>query len=496
MSDLSTRLREAIQCDIYDKSIVQAEDGVTYFLARDGERKLVGSIGQGAVTGQPKGQLDGKDILLGECDPANAVNIRKALPWTAPKTVGLATSAGLGDRLGLATPGHIRAVREKGGEVVPFLTQQSIREMTRTQRTPVEVMDDGTWGVLQEGYRDGFGSDADHLQTPEDIDATAPTGFTMFTIDPGAHVNDDADDLSTEDLAKAYTALDFDALETTADELTNAYSGKSFTLEGDESVQFDAEDFLRAAVKYGNAIGHVAKMYRHLADTKDGDFEVEASVDETESPTTVAEHYFFANELKRLGVQWVSLAPRFVGRMEKGVDYIGDLDVFTNAFRGHVAVMRTLGPYKISIHSGSDKFNIYPIVADMTDGYVHLKTAGTSYLEAVRAIAKIDPPLFREIYDFARGRWDEDRKTYHVSADLAKVKRAEELNDDELVAVVDEFDARQVLHCTFGSVLTADGGDRFKKRMYEELKRDEETHYAMLAHHLGKHLEPFAPHAR
>jgi hypothetical protein len=237
-------------------------------------------------------------------------------------------------------------------------------------------------------------------------------------------------------------------------------------------------------------------MYRHLADTKDGDFEVEASVDETESPTTVAEHYFFANELKRLGVQWVSLAPRFVGRMEKGVDYIGDLDVFTNAFRGHVAVMRTLGPYKISIHSGSDKFNIYPIVADMTDGYVHLKTAGTSYLEAVRAIAKIDPPLFREIYDFARGRWDEDRKTYHVSADLAKVKRAEELNDDELVAVVDEFDARQVLHCTFGSVLTADGGDRFKKRMYEELKRDEETHYAMLAHHLGKHLEPFAPHAR
>jgi hypothetical protein len=496
MSDPTSRLREATDLDRYEKSVITDDSGVTYFLAKAGPEKVIASVGEGVVSGTLRGQLDDRNIVVGDCDAANAANLRSTFPWTAPRTVGLDTSAGLGDRLGLATPGHIRAVRQQGGEVIPFLAQQSIREMTRTQRTPAEVMDDATFGVFQEGWREGFGSDADHLQTPEDIDATAAVGFTMFTIDPGAHVNDEADNLDTEALARAYAGMDFDGLETTADDLSNTYNGKSFDLEGDQTVEFDGEAFLRAAVKYGNAIGHVARMYRHLADACDGEFEVEVSVDETESPTSVAEHYFFANELRRLSVSWVSLAPRFVGRMEKGVDYIGDLDVFADAFRGHVAVMRTLGPYKISIHSGSDKFSIYPVVAEMTDGLVHLKTAGTSYLEAVRAIATIDPTLFREIYDFARERWQEDRKTYHVSADLSKVRPAADLSEEQLPAVVDEFDARQVLHCTFGSVLTADGGERFKTRMYQGLKRDEDTHYNLLAGHLGKHLAPFAEHAK
>ncbi|MCD6364744.1 MAG: hypothetical protein J7M14_02595, partial [Planctomycetes bacterium] len=232
-------------------------------------------------------------------------------------------------------------------------------------------------------------------------------------------------------------------------------------------------------------------MHRRLKQVAPGDWELEVSVDETESPTSTAEHYFFAAEFKRLGVEWVSMAPRFVGRMEKGVDYIGDLDVFRRSFAGHVAVMRTLGPYKISIHSGSDKFSIYPIVAEMTGGMVHLKTAGTSYLEALRALAAIDPQLYREILDFARGRYETDKATYHVSADVSKVPAADSVPDDELAALLDDFDARQVFHVTFGSVLTADGGAKFRDRIYEQLKRDEETHYAALEKHLGRHVTPF-----
>ncbi|MFP4106819.1 MAG: tagaturonate epimerase family protein, partial [Phycisphaerae bacterium] len=220
---------------------------------------------------------------------------------------------------------------------------------------------------------------------------------------------------------------------------------------------------------------------------------LEVSVDETDSPTTPAEHFLFANELKRLGVKWVSMAPRFIGRFEKGVDYIGDIPKFTESFARHVAVMRTVGPYKMSIHSGSDKFSIYPIVAHQTEGVVHLKTAGTSYLEAVRALAHIDPDLFRQIYDFAREHYDEDKKTYHVSADMSKVPPSTEFTDDKLAERIDDFDTRQALHCTFGSVLTADGGKRFKEPMYAALEKDEETHYKLLAKHLGRHVDPFVP---
>ncbi|MBS3733488.1 MAG: hypothetical protein KGY99_01000 [Phycisphaerae bacterium] len=493
-------LRKTTGLDIYEPSICQA-GGVTYFLARRGREKLLGHVAPSerqcdAACGRDDveraGTIDGRPVCLAPCNAANAARVRRALPFTAPKLLGLATSVGLGDRLGLATPGHVAAMRDAGAGVAPIYAQQSIRELARTRRRPQDVMDAATWGVLQAGWRDGFGADADHLQKPEDIDRTVAAGFTFFTIDPGAHVNDAADTMDAAALKAALAAVDCEPLAASLDDLTRRYAGREFPLDGDEPIHLDEEGFARAAVKYAPAIGHVAAMYRHLSETIDRPFELEVSVDETDAPTTPAEHYYFAAELRRLGVQWVSLAPRFIGRFEKGVDYIGDVDAFRASFARHAAVMRTLGPYKISIHSGSDKFSIYPIVAELAGERVHLKTAGTSYLEAVRAIARIDPALFREIYDFARARYDEDRRTYHVSADMSKVPPADALNDDALADRIDDFHTRQALHVTFGSVLTADDGARFALRIYEALETCEQPHYDALAAHLARHIAPFA----
>jgi hypothetical protein len=187
-----------------------------------------------------------------------------------------------------------------------------------------------------------------------------------------------------------------------------------------------------------------------------------------------------------LGVQWVSLAPRYIGRFEKGVDYIGNLDAFDMEMAKHAAIARTMGPYKLSIHSGSDKFSVYPIFARHAGDLVHLKTAGTSYLEALRAIAGVDPDFFRDVLSLALERYDEDRATYHVSADATKVPRPEDLADDELAGVLDLFDGREVLHVTFGSVL-----DRYAARLLAVLDAHEEAHYAALKTHFEKHMAPF-----
>ncbi len=484
-------IESATDLCLYPKSFYQTQ-GLTLFLARRGSETFVGFLGKSPLPGESAGSVAGQDVTL--CHPRTelAEKIRELLPWTAPRCMGLATSAGLGDRLGLATPGHIRAIRSTS--VKPYLAQQSIREMTRTSRTPQQVMDCATFGVLQEGFEEGFGSDADHLQQPEDIDATASVGFTMFTIDPGLHVVNQADEATAQELGKAYSAMDktFETLEIRPDELQGAYVDKTFPLEEGSEIRFSTETFLRAAVKYGSAVAHTVNMFRHLSDTAPGRFELEVSVDETEAPTSPAEHYFFANELKRLGVKWISMAPRFVGRFEKGVDYIGDLDAFRKSFSRHVAVMRTLGPYKMSIHSGSDKFSIYPIVVEEAGGLVHLKTAGTSYLEALRAIAKIQPELYREILDFARDRYETDKATYHVSADVSKVPPASDLGDEQLPALLDDFDARQVFHVTFGSVLTAGQGEQFRPRIYEALESHQQQHYDFLQKHLGRHVDPLA----
>jgi hypothetical protein len=251
----------------------------------------------------------------------------------------------------------------------------------------------------------------------------------------------------------------------------------------------DEATLLRAAAKYGRAVAHVASMYRALnARLPEAAWELEVSVDETDTPTTHAEHLFIARELRRLGVKWVSLAPRYVGRFEKGVDYIGDLDHFTSDFAGHAAIARALGPYKLSLHSGSDKFSVYGIAAEATRGLVHLKTAGTSYLEALRVLASTDTVLFREILQFAIDRYETDKASYHVSATLDRVPRPEALADDDLPGLLELFDSREALHVTFGSVLTSDRG--YKARLLGSLAANEERYYDALERHFIRHLAP------
>jgi hypothetical protein len=497
---LAGELSRVAGMSVYPRSIA-ARGCVLFFLGRRDTHKFLGAIHAGAaLAGEFTGETrevtlnGGNALVLTQCptDPANAAALRTALPFTAPVTLGLCKSIGCGDRLGLATPGHVRAVRK--GSMAPIFAQQSIREMTRTQRTPEEVMDDASWGVFQEGWRERFGADADHLKTPDDVDRCVAAGFVFYTVDPGDHVDNaaDADDPAT--LRQKVEALPGDDLEASPDDVRRSYLGREFDV-GDFAVTFSEEELLRAAAKYGRAVAHTVRMYRRVADQMgDRPFELEMSVDETETPTTIPEHYFVASELNRLGVEWVSLAPRYVGRFEKGVDYIGDLTVFEADFARHVAIASALGPYKLSLHSGSDKFSIYPIFDRVAGDLVHLKTAGTSYLEALRATAGTDPDLFREILAFAFERYAEDRASYHVSADPAKVPTPDQLADGELATVLDDFDGREMLHVTFGSVLTvadAAGGYRFRDRLLAALQADEEAHYAALEAHFDRHIAPF-----
>jgi hypothetical protein len=223
-------------------------------------------------------------------------------------------------------------------------------------------------------------------------------------------------------------------------------------------------------------------------------FEVEVSVDETAAVTTPFEHWLVASELRRLGVRWVGLAPRFIGDFEKGIDYRGDLEVFRLEYLKHLAVAEALGPYKISIHSGSDKFGVYGVIGEIGRGGVHVKTAGTSYLEALRTVAACEPQLFGEILDFSRSLYQDERRTYHVSGRLERVPEATTVEDAALAKLFEDDDARQVLHVTFGRVLTdrgADGEYLFKNRLLEALKKHEAEHFKNLEAHFRRHTAPF-----
>lgn len=410
--------------------------------------------------------------------------------------LGLEPSFGFGDRTGLATPGHVAAMKQAGSGIQAIFPQQSIREMTRTGRTANDVMQDALLGVEQSGWTGPVGADADHLKTEADVDITAEQGFTFFTIDPSDHVDQKADDYDEPTLAEKFEAVRSEI------PWVNDYTGKTITLSTGSNVELTEIVIHRAAVKYGKAIAYGIQLANYIKKVCDGrgqEHEIELSVDETDQPTTLAEHYIIADQCLRSGMKLVSLAPRFIGNFEKGVDYKGDLDALERSLLDHNAVAETLGPYKLSLHSGSDKLSIYSMFARTSKGRFHVKTAGTSYLEAVRVAAKHDADLFKAIINFSRDRYETDKATYHLSATLDGVAPPEELaNTQEMEDVYLEMwdnvpegkgftnPGRQILHCTFGSVLT---DDKLGGELKALLQEHQGTYDEVLREHFVRHLE-------
>ncbi len=471
----------------------RSSGGLTLWAERDGDgaRLAVAAAEPGALSAFVGERHDAGDVALVRTafDAPNLAALRGALPNLRPVPLGTLSSAGFGDRLGLATPGHVDAMRATGAErsVAAIFAQQSMRENARTGRTPIAVLDDATAGAFLAGWRHPVGADADHLKTEADIDLCLTAGYSMFTIDPGDHVVDAADDLQGGALREAFEAqVPWDALETSPSDLLQRLAERSVDL-GDRALVLTPEALERAAAKYGAAVAHVARMVRHLRSQAGPErAEVEVSVDETATPTSLAEHAYLALELGRLGVDWVSLAPRFVGAFEKGVDYIGDLAALARDLQGHARVAEALGGYKLSLHSGSDKFAVYPIAAQATGGRVHLKTAGTSYLEALRVAGATRPELFRAVIQLGLERFEHDVKSYHISGRPAGVPDPDALPGSALLALLEQRDARQVLHVTFGSALQRYGDD-----LRALLRAHEDAYRAALRRHFERHLAPF-----
>jgi hypothetical protein len=466
--------------------------GATYWLERsaDGAKRMVAVANDESTFDRFVGTaetLDGNVRFTAETTADNALALRSALPWLNPSRLGLHTSAGFGDRLGLATPGHVRALNAVGASIKPVFAQQSIREMGRCHRTPRDVLDDATWGAFQAGWTKPVGGDADHLEELEDIDNTAAAGFAFFTLDPKAEVDPEAEYADPATIKAKVEALDWPGLESDLSTFTKTYAGQRIGLEH-EAIELDEESVLRAMAKYGPSLAHAMAMYRRLME-KGTDVEVEFAIDETDYPTKPAEHVVVVSELKRLGMDFISFAPRFVGRFEKGVEYIGDIDELRRDFEIHAELARALGPYKLSLHSGSDKYSTYPLFAEATNGVLHLKTAGTSWAEALRVIAHNDADLMRQVLTLALDSFEANRKSYHLSCDPARIPANP--TDEQVVRLMDVVDSRQVLHVGYGAILS-----EFGSRMYQVWNDNEEEHYRIIADHFVKHVEPFAPYAQ
>lgn len=465
---------------IYPKSVNKTGD-TTVMMATGGENDVIVAVGPSVGFAGERGCVAGHEYTAAPLTWENGCVLRRLFPFTAPvRVLESKRSFGAGDRLGIATPGHIRAIRRYDAR--PVFAQQSMRELTLTDRSYKDILDSASFAVFREGYRDGYGADGDHLKTADEIRAALSLGYSMITLDCCNQMHNEAESM---------TEAEVDARYIPDPETEKRYLGKSFGVGEGVTLTFDAPSLRRMSLVYGEMIDYAAEIYFELFAPGKYDADFEISIDETTTPTSPLEHFFVANELRVRGVRFATLAPRFVGEFQKGVDYIGNLDELQKQMRVHAAIARHFG-YKLSLHSGSDKFSVFTMYGRETRGNFHVKICGTNWLEAMKVAAIKEPALYREIHRFALEVFEEAKKYYHVTTDLSKVPDIDGLTDGELPELFTQNDARQLIHITYGPILTAknaDGSTRFRERLYTLWRKEREFYTVDIEKHVGRHLE-------
>jgi tagaturonate epimerase len=323
---------------------------------------------------------------------------------------------GTGDRFAHQGSAQLRAIlkaREGGIDVHP-VWNKSNREHTIIKSKPDDVRAEADAAVAALGFTGDYYVDADHIGL-KTVEAFIP-GSNFFTLDVADFTGKAAERDAVETFLKA----------------ARHYTG-SLSISGiDRPFEITEETVRGAAGKFLLAVQEAGRIYRHVEERKGSEsFVTEVSVDETDAPQNPVELFLILAMIagERIPVQ--TIAPKFTGRFNKGVDYVGDLSQFEREFDEDLSVIAFAirefdlpDSLKLSVHSGSDKFSIYPIINRLIkkhDVGLHVKTAGTTWLEEVIGLAESGGEgleLAKEIYSQARDHFAELVAPYSTVIDI------------------------------------------------------------------------------
>jgi hypothetical protein len=405
-------------------------------------------------------------------------------------------SIGVGDRFAHQAKAQLRAcmlAAEQGADVIP-VWNKSHREHTTVGSEPASVRAAADVAVRELGWQQPYHVDADHIRLATVHGFIASSDF--YTIDVADAIGNAADASAVEAFVDRHTDL----------------IGRLAIPGIDEPFQTTRVEVERIAAKYLRAVQEAGRIYRHIVTAKgEGRFITEVSMDETDRPQTPPELLVILAALADEGIPLQTIAPKFTGRFNKGVDYVGDLTQFEKEFQQDLAVIAfAVGQYglpanlKLSVHSGSDKFSIYaPIRRALAhfEAGLHIKTAGTTWLEEVIGLAEADGEgldLAKEIYVKALTKREALCAPYAavIDIDAARLPSGDEVqgwSSEQFVAALRHDPGcpafnpalRQLIHV--GYKIAAQMGDRYLKM----LKACEQTIAKNVTANLyERHLKP------
>lgn len=328
-------------------------------------------------------------------------------------------SFGTGDRFAHQGEAQLNALlkarKELGLDITP-VWNKSNREHMIVHSSPADTRIEADAAVKALGYDGPYFVDADHINMSNVEKFVDSSDF--FTIDLADFIGKKAEQSDIDAFVKRNAK----------------YLGK-LSIPGIPEAFVITNDMLKAAAeKFLFAAQEAGRIYRFIAEHKGADnFVAEVSMDEVNDAQTPVEMFFILSALSAEKVPAQTIAPKFTGRFNKGVDYVGDIAQFAKEFEQDLLVIdfavKEFGlpdNLKLSIHSGSDKFSIYPVMGELIRKYdkgIHVKTAGTTWLEEIIGLAMADEEaldLAKAIYESALGRFDELCGPYATVIDIDK----------------------------------------------------------------------------
>ncbi len=329
-------------------------------------------------------------------------------------------SIGVGDRFGKEGPAQLRALQmaEAAGVRIVPVWNKSHREHSLIGTTPADVRTEADGAVRSLGWKGAYYVDADHIGMKTVGAFLRSSNF--FTLDVADFIGKPAPDEVAEAFLREMAAL-----------------RGPLRIPGLDTA-YEVDDSLLESIgrRYAYAVSEAGRTYRHIVDGKGRDaFVTEVSVDEATEPQLPLELFFILGAIGRQGIPVETIAPKFSGKFLKGIDYVGDVRAFEREFESDLLVIehakRVFGlpsSLRVSVHTGSDKFSLYPAMHRMLRKHgvgLHLKTAGTTWLEEVIGLALSGPPGLRigkTIYAGAHARQDELCAPYATVVEIDRAK--------------------------------------------------------------------------
>lgn len=405
-------------------------------------------------------------------------------------------SFGVGDRFGHQGRAQLKAIMEAGklGVDITPVWNKSHREHSIIKTSPDDVRVEADDAVKQSGYEGPYRVDADHIGL-KNVDLFI-NASDFYTLDVADFMGEPAEQADVDSFVDKYKSL----------------TG-SLSIDGiDKPLDISVDNVRQIAQKVLLAVKEAGKIYRHLVENKGAaNFITEVSMDETDSPQTPMEMLFILAAIADEGIPAQTIAPKFTGRFNKGVDYVGNVEQFEKEFNADLAVIafaiKQFGlpeNLKLSVHSGSDKFSIYrPINKALKrfDAGIHVKTAGTTWLEEIIGLAEAGDDglvIAQKVYEQALARFDELCGPYATVIDIDKdklpsVDTVKSWSGDKFAQVIrhdqscEDYDlnVRQLLHV--GYKVAAEMGDEYLNAL--------KKHEPVIAGHvsenlLRRHIEP------